>query len=148
MKLRSLLLSLLALVFFACPGSDDDDIPAGSLNVEATIDGKEWKASGNSRITTVAGFTVFAIGAGSTDRSSMAITLDAERTGNFDLNGTAIWTTADQVVHNATSGTLTITKLEDNKVSGTFSFKARPMTGTGPEVSVTNGKFTDINIMR
>lgn len=148
MKLRSLILSLLALVFFACPGSDDDDIPAGSLNVEATVDGQDWKASGNSRITTVAGFTVFAIGAGATDRSNMAFTLDAERTGNFDLNGTAIWTTADQKVYNSTSGTLVITKLEGNKVSGTFSFKASPLAGTGAEVNVTNGKFTDINIMR
>lgn len=147
MKLRSLLLSLLALIFFACPDKDDE-IPAGSLNVEATVNGQEWKASGNSRITTVAGFTVFAIGAGATDRSNIALTLDAERTGNFDLTGKAIWTTADQVVHNSTSGTLTITDIDGNKVSGTFAFKASPMTGSGPEVTIANGKFTDINIMR
>ena len=147
MKLRSLLLSLLALVLFACPDKEDE-IPAGSLNVEAVIDGTDWKGSGNSRLTNVSGFTVFAIGAGAPDRSNFAFTLDAERTGNFDLTGKAVWTTADQVVHNATSGTLVITQLEGNKVSGTFTLKASPMLGSGPEVTVSNGKFTDINIMR
>lgn len=135
------------MVFFACPDKDDE-LPVGSFNVEATIDGKSWTGAGNSRITTVAGFTVFAIGAGATDRSNMAMTLDAERTGNFDLTGKAVWTTSDQVVHNATSGTLTISSIEGNKVSGTFAFKARPMTGSGPEVTIANGKFTDVNIMR
>ncbi|MGM0944704.1 MAG: DUF6252 family protein [Bacteroidota bacterium] len=147
MKLRSLLLGLLAFVFFACPDKDDE-IPQGSLNVEATIDGQAWKASGNSRITTVGGFTVFAIGAGATDRSNIALTLDAERTGNFDLAGKAIWTTANQLVYSASSGTLTISSIEGDKVSGTFAFKASPMTGTGPEVTIANGKFTNINIMR
>lgn len=147
MKFRSLLLSLLAFVFFACPDKDDE-IPQGSFNVEATIDGQDWRASGNSRITNVGGFTVFAIGAGATDRSSIALTLDAERTGNFDLSGKAIWTTADQLVHNATSGTVNITSIEGDKVSGTFAFKASPMTGNGPEVTIANGKFTDITIMR
>ncbi|WP_026950678.1 hypothetical protein [Algoriphagus mannitolivorans] len=147
MKIKSLLLGLMAFVLFACP-SKEDDVPAGSLNVEASVDGKAWQGSGNSQVTSVAGFTVWAIGAGATDRSNMAFTLDAERTGNFNLNGKALWTTSDQVVHSATSGTLVITKLEGNKASGTFSFKAKPMTGTGPEVSITNGKFTDINISK
>ena len=147
MKLRSLLLGLLAFVFFACPDKDDE-IPQGSLNVEATIDGQAWRGAGNSRITNVAGFTVLAIGAGASDRSNLAFTLDAERTGNFDRAGTALWTTSNQVVHSATSGTLTITNIDGDKVSGTFSFKASPMTGSGPEVNITNGKFTDVNIMR
>ncbi len=147
MKIKSLLLALLAFVFFACPDKEDE-IPAGSLNVEASVDGKAWQGSGNSQLTKVAGFTVWAIGAGATDRSNMALTLDAERTGNFDLKGNAIWTTADQVVHSATSGTLVITKLDGNKASGTFSFKAKPMSGSGPEVSITNGTFTDVNIAR
>ena len=147
MKIKSLLLGLLAFVLFGCPDKEDE-IPAGSLNVEASVDGKAWQGSGNSQITSVAGFTVWAIGAGATDRSNIAFTLDAERTGNFNLNGKALWTTSDQVVHSATSGTLVITKLEGNKASGTFSFKAKPMTGSGPEVSITNGKFTDINITK
>ena len=147
MKLRSLLLGLLAMVFFACPDKEDE-IPSGSLNVVAIIDGKEWKGSGNSRITSVSGFTVLAIGAGAQDRSNFAFTLDAERIGDFDLAGKAVWTTADQIVHNATSGTLVITKFEGNKVSGTFTLKASPILGNGPEVTITNGKFTDINIMR
>mgnify|MGYP005750397307 CR=1 FL=1 len=147
MKLKSLLLGLLAFVLFGCPDKEDE-IPAGSLNVEASVDGNAWQGSGNSQITSVAGFTVWAIGAGATDRSNMAFTLDAERTGNFNLSGNALWTTSDQVVHSATSGTLVITKLEGNKASGTFSFKAKPMTGSGPEVTVTNGKFTDVNISK
>ncbi|TFV96008.1 hypothetical protein E4S40_07215 [Algoriphagus kandeliae] len=147
MKLRSLLLGLLAFVFFACPDKDDK-IPQGSLNVEASIDGEAWRGAGNSRITSVGGFTAFAIAAGSTDRSSLALTLDAERTGDFDLAGKGIWTTANQVVHTASSGTLTITKLDNDKVSGTFSFVAQPATGGGSEVIITNGKFTDVNIMR
>lgn len=147
MNIKSLLLGLMAFVLFACPNKEDE-VPAGSLNVEASIDGKAWQGSGNSQVTSVAGFTVWAIGAGSTDRSNMAFTLNAERTGNFDLNGKALWTTADQVVHSATSGTLVITKLEGNKASGTFSFKAKPMTGSGPEVTITNGKFTDVNITK
>lgn len=134
------------IAFMACSG--EDELPQGSLNVEATIDGVAWKGSGNSRITNVAGFTAFAIGAGATDRSSLALTMTEERTGTFDLAGNAVWTTADLVVHNATSGTLNITKLEGNKVSGTFSFKARPALGGGAEVTIADGKFTDINIMR
>lgn len=146
---KSILLGLL-LTFFAFTSCSDeeDQIPAGSLNVEATIDGKTWNASGNSRISSLSGITVFAIGAGAVDRSNIAFTLDKEQAGTYNLNGRAIYTDAAQKVHSATSGTLTITKLENNLVSGTFSFKASLLVGTGPEVTVTNGKFTDINIMR
>jgi len=144
--LRKVCLLFFFIAFLAC--SSEDEIPQGSLNVEASIDGVAWKGSGNSRITNVAGFTAFAIGAGATDRSSIALTLTQERTGTFNLAGNAVWTTADLVVHNATSGTLTITKLEGNLVSGTFSFKARPALGGGAEVSIADGKFSDINIMR
>lgn len=135
------------IAFMACT-SEDDELPQGAFNVKATIDGVAWEGSGNSRITTVGGFTAFAIGAGATDRSSLALTLTQERTGTFDLAGNAVWTTANLVVHNATSGTLTITKLENNKVSGTFSFRARPALGGGTEVNIANGTFTDINIIR
>lgn len=145
-NLRKASLLLFVVAFLAC--SSEDEVPQGSLNVEASIDGVNWKGSGNSRITKVAGFTAFAIGAGATDRSSIALTMTEERTGTFNLAGNAVWTTADLVVHNATSGTLTITKLEGNLVSGTFSFKARPALGGGKEVSIADGKFTDINIMR
>lgn len=146
---KSLLIVLLFAAFSLTSCSDDEDqIPAGSLNVEATINGADWKASGNSRVTSLAGLTVFAIGAGATDRSNIAITLDREATGTFDLNGRALYTDPAQTVNSATSGTITISKLEGNKVSGTFSFRARPLVGTGPEVVVANGKFTDINIMK
>lgn len=94
MKLRSLLLGLLAFVFFDWPDKEDK-IPQDPFNVEATIDGQAWKASGNSQVTNVGGFTVFAFEAGATDRSNIALTLDAERTGNFDLAGKAIWITAN-----------------------------------------------------
>lgn len=144
--LRKLALLAFVLAFMAC--SSDDELPQGALNVEMTIDGVAWKGSGNSRIENVAGFTAFAIGAGATDRSSLAMTTTEERTGNFNLAGNAAWITSDQVVYNAISGTMTITKLENNKVSGTFSFKARPALGGGTEVNITNGSFTDINIMR
>ncbi|GAB2493593.1 MAG: hypothetical protein EP311_06500 [Cytophagales bacterium] len=144
--LRKLALLAFVLAFMAC--SSDDEVPQGALNVEMTIDGVAWKGAGNSRIENVAGFTAFAIGAGATDRSSLALTMTEERTGNFNLAGNAVWITSDQVVHNAISGTLTITKLENNKVSGTFSFKARPALGGGTEVNITNGSFTDVNIMR
>lgn len=144
--LRKASLLLFVIAFMAC--SSEDEVPQGSLNVEASIDGVAWKGSGNSRITNVAGFTAFAIGAGAADRSSMALTLTEERTGTFNLAGNAVWTTADLVVHNATSGTLTITKLEGNLVSGTFSFKARPALGGGTEVTIADGKFNDINITR
>ena len=88
---KSLLIVLLFAAFSLTSCSDDEDqIPAGSLNVEATINGADWKASGNSRVTSLAGLTVFAIGAGATDRSNIAITLDREATGTFDLNGRAL----------------------------------------------------------
>lgn len=148
MKKSLLILFLFTAFSFTSCSDDEDQIPAGSLNVEATINGADWKASGNSRVTSVAGITVFAIGAGATDRSNIAITLDREQTGTFDLEGRAIYTDAAQTVNSATSGTVTITKLEGNKVSGTFSFRASPLVGTGPEVVIANGKFTDINIMK
>jgi hypothetical protein len=151
MKIVDLLQKVALLGFFiafmAC--SSEDEVPQGTLNVEATIDGVAWQGSGNSRITSLpGGLKAFAIGAGATDRSSFALTMTEERTGTFNLAGNAVWTTSGQVVHNATSGTLTITKLENNLVSGTFSFKARPALGGGAEVTIANGKFTDINIMR
>lgn len=148
MKKSLLSLIILSLLVFASCTDSEDEIPGGSLNVEATIDGKEWKAAGNSRVTSFSGVTVFAIGAGAVDRSNFAITLDREQAGTYDLNGMAVYTDASQTVHNATSGTLTITKLEGDKVSGTFAFKASPLIGSGPEVVITAGKFTDINIMR
>ncbi len=148
MKKSLLLFFLFSAFSFTSCSDDNDQIPSGSLNVEATINGKKWEASGNSRVTAVAGITVFAIGAGAVDRSNIAITLDRESTGTFDLDGRALYTDAAQTVNNATSGTITITKLEGNKVSGTFSFKASPLVGSGPEVVVANGNFTDINIMK
>ncbi|MBC6365578.1 DUF6252 family protein [Algoriphagus sp. AK58] len=145
--LRKVALLGFFIAFMAC--STEDELPQGSFNVEAKINGVDWKGSGNSRITSLpGGFKAFAIGAGATDRSSFALTMTEERTGTFNLAGNAVWTTSDLVVHNATSGTLNITKLEGNKVSGTFSFKARPALGGGAEVTITDGVFTDINIMR
>tara|TARA_R110002020_G_scaffold48223_18_gene137468 strand:+ start:67 stop:513 length:447 start_codon:yes stop_codon:yes gene_type:complete len=148
MKKSLLIFFVFAALSFSSCSDDDDQLPEGSLNVEATVNGQEWKASGNSRVTSVAGVTIFAIGAGAVDKSNIAITLDGEKTGTFDLNGRALYTDAAQTVNNATSGTITITKLENNKVSGTFSFRASPMVGSGPETVVENGKFTDINIMK
>lgn len=148
MQKSLLLIFFLAVFSFTSCSEDDDQIPSGSLNVEATINGQEWKASGNSRVTSVAGITVFAIGAGATDRSNIAITLDNDATGTFDLDGRALYTDAAQTVNSATSGTITITKLEGDKLSGTFNFRASPLMGSGPEVVVANGKFTDINIMK
>lgn len=148
MKIKTLLLVFFAAILFSNCSDSEDQIPSGSLNVEATVDGKAWKGSGNSRVTSLAGIVVWAIGAGATDKSNIALTLNAERTGTFNLAGSALWTTSSQVVHSATSGTVNITKLEGNKASGTFSFKATPMTGTGPEVTITNGVFTDVNILK
>ena len=42
----------------------------------------------------------------------------------------------------STSGTLTISKFEGNKISGTFNFEAEDLNGN--TVSVTDGEFSDL----
>ncbi|MBW3467974.1 DUF6252 family protein [Arthrospiribacter ruber] len=143
--LLSVALLMGTCLLYSC---DNDDTPNGAMNVEAKIDGKDWKGSGNSQVLAVSGFTTTTIGAGSSDRSAISFTIMDDKTGTYDLANVASYTDASQTVYMASSGSITITKFENNKVSGTFSFTARPALGTGSNVTITDGKFTDVNVKR
>jgi hypothetical protein len=145
LKIIPLILLSCVFLFSSC---ENDDTPNGALNFEAKINGTEWKGSGNSRVVGVGNIVSTAIGAGKSDRSAISLTVMNDKAGSYNLAGNASYTDANQVVYIASSGNVNITSFEGNKVSGTFSFVARPATGGGSEIQVTDGKFTDINVSR
>ncbi|EOZ98503.1 hypothetical protein A33Q_1157 [Indibacter alkaliphilus LW1] len=147
-KLKSLILLALFAGSFLFVSCENDDTPNGAMNVEAKIDGTDWKGSGNSQVVGVAGITTTSIAAGATNRSAISITIMDDKAGTYDLANVASYTDQNQTVYMANSGTLTISKFEGNKISGTFSFTARPALGSGNNISITEGKFTDVNVSR
>lgn len=139
---------LFLLAGLVCSGCSDDDTPNGSMNFEAKINGSQWNGSGNSRVVGVGNIVTTNIGAGNSDRSAFSITIMSDKAGNYNLAGNASYTDSNQNVYIANTGTVNVTSFEGNKISGTFSFNARPATGGGAEIQVTEGKFTDINVSR
>lgn len=146
--MKNLLFLLVTGVFLlsGC-GSDDDSTPSGSLNVEATIDGTSWNGAGNTVVTAAAGQIITAIGAGSEDGTAFAITINSDQSGTYDLANIATYVNPSQTVFRATSGTMTITEFTESSISGTFSFSATEVGGSG-SVEITQGKFTNVNVQR
>ncbi|GHB25757.1 DUF6252 family protein [Mongoliitalea lutea] len=140
-------LFLLAVIMLTTACSDDDS-PNGAINFEAKVDGTVWKGSGNSRIVGVGSIVSTNIGAGKGDRSAFSITIMSDKAGTYNLAGNASYTDANQTVYLANSGTVTISSFEGNKISGTFSFIGKPAMGGGSDIQITEGKFTDVNVMK
>ncbi len=149
MKLTSLL--LIAVLWFAtsCGSDDDDAVPDGAFNFSATIDGSGWEGAGNSRvdILPVVGAQT-SIGAGNANGSAFALLFSGDATGTYDAADgfSGIYTDPNQTVFQSTSGSVNITKFTESQISGTFSFEATDQSGN--TISVTNGSFTDVNVMR
>jgi hypothetical protein len=147
-KLKFLSISVLLsslILFAAC---NNDDAPNGVLNFKAKIDGTDWAGSGNSLVLSISNMTTTTIGAGKADNSAFAIVLNSATTGTYNLANIASFTDANQVVYTSTSGTMTITKFETDKISGTFSFSAKQAIGGSATIEVTNGEFTDVKVTR
>ncbi|MEQ8713951.1 MAG: DUF6252 family protein [Cyclobacteriaceae bacterium] len=146
--MKNLLFLFVAGVFLlsGC-GSDDDSTPSGSFNVEAKIDGVDWSGAGNTVVTVAAGQTITAVGAGREDGSAFALTFMSGTTGTYDLANFATYVDPARTVYTATSGTITVTEFTESSISGTFSFSASNLAGAG-SVEITQGKFTNVNVMR
>jgi hypothetical protein len=86
-----------------------DEKPDGDWNVSAKINGSEWKGSGNSQVIQVGNIVTTSIGAGNAEGSALAIQIQSDQVGTYNLAGLASYTNAQGVVFNATGGTLNIT---------------------------------------
>ncbi len=138
---------LFSVTISACDSSDPAAEATGTM--EAKIDGADWQAD-NATATKVgaAGFSTIMIAGANTSTEVVTISLlNVSSTGTFDLSSTQLasmsWTPGsvpiDQV-YNAQTGSVTITRLDDDRVEGTFFFNGRRSSDNGT-VGVTQGSF-------
>ena len=114
---------------------DDDDDDTINENFQALVDGSDFNAqtiqssTGNSTITIIGGqadvFISITMPAG-LDTGDHDITADGDQTATYTQEGNA---------ESATDGTLSIDVLDENEVSGSFSFT------TENGIEVTQGSF-------
>ena len=140
-------LVVLTLVFISCSKDDDNQLQT-PLNPVAT-NGFVWSINGETatKNTTVANYNLqgtamnlFATPSGTV----FEINLTGSTTGTYALgNGNALYYnfSATENLTNPTSGSVTITSFNDNKVSGSFT-----VTGTGTGVTSISGTFTNISL--
>jgi Family of unknown function (DUF6252) len=154
------LLIAFALTLSACDSNDDDDggddgnVALGKM--EANIDGTQWDASNATANEVSAGgfYTLTIAGAKAVNNNSStdAMTISFANqsgsisTGTYTL-GTAPLASMSYIDGNdltktflGTTGTVTITKINDSDVVGTFSFEAE-IPGGGGTVTITSGSF-------
>lgn len=138
---------VVAVGLTACGGDDPASPDVGTGSVTATVDGSAWTASfiqainnsgvvgvgasGPSGITIGFGFVNAGPGSYDVTTSSGASGTVSEGIGN-------VWTANSGFG----SGTIVVTSIDTNGMSGTFSFTAALSAGTGAATrSVTNGSF-------
>ena len=135
----------IGLIGLAACNKDDDTGSNGDCALSAKVDGTDWCGSANFTVTDLgpAG-VVTSVGAGNANMEAIGLQFFDNKTGTFDLsNSVANWT-VDGKAHLSTSGTLTVSKFENDKISGTFNFEAQATDGT--TVSVTDGEFNDLEM--
>jgi len=146
-------------ILSACSDSDTEQI-LGSFS--ATVNGSTWEASmigsgavfsdGNIVITGIKGglngetsqsitLSVFGNVTGTYQLNPMTLTTQAAFTYATNLSSTA--TLADTYI--GTTGTVTITEISDNKISGTFNFNSATAAVPPVSATITNGKFENLN---
>lgn len=113
-------------------------LPATTVVFSATVDGTA-KTFPSSYYQAVSG-GIYVQGGGTTAPYIQLATQLAQATGTYTIGMgvTATYKDASNTGHIADSGTITISSLANNKISGTFSF----VENGG--VTITNGVFTDI----
>ncbi len=124
--------------------SKDDEVGSnGNCALSAKIDGSDWCGSANFSVTNLGPAGVItSIGAGNADMEAIGLQFMSDQTGTYDLGGSLASWTINSVPYLSTSGTLTISKFEGDKISGTFNFEGQSTDGT--TVSVTGGKFDNL----
>lgn len=144
---RILSLCLLALLVIACDSNDNDgdgdEFAMGTMKAE--IDGVAWTAAnananrveaGSISTLTIAGATA------SVEAISIAlVNVTAAGTYSLSSGSSASFTREANFsgIYNSTSGSVTISHMDEETVEGTFSFEAR--NTAGETISVTNGRF-------
>lgn len=143
------LLTCISLFSLSCSSDDDSSNDQSDIFFNFKIDGEQVNISGdedvyvsNSLVKAINGDD-FANQRFITLRTPLDVTTGTyEITGNFNDDFTASFLMNDFSTSNE-SGTITITEVNDNIISGTFSFTA---TLDGEEINITEGEFSAFNI--
>lgn len=142
---RVLSLCLLALLFIACDSNDSDGDEFAMGTMEAEIDGVTWQAANANANRVEAGpISTLTIAGATASVEALSIALvNVTAAGTYSLSsGSSASFTREanfSGIYNSTSGSVTISHIDEETVEGTFSFEAR--NTAGETISVTNGRF-------
>lgn len=134
-----------AIIFTSCTSNDDDDNNNGGQTVEA---GFFYGENGTTTLTKAenawANGQFNSIIAQNNGATIVEINLSGLTTGTYDLSGQYAFSyVSNGAIWESSAGTLTITKNESGKLSGTFNATA----GSGVSgINSVSGKFNDIPI--
>lgn len=140
----TLLISVSTILIPSCKKSKAPapaPIPASTVAFSATINGTA-KTFSSSYYQNISG-GIYVQGGGTTAPYIQLAMQLSQATGTYTIGNMGISATymdASNTGHMASSGTITISSLANNKTSGTFSF----VESGG--VTITNGVFTDIPV--
>lgn len=146
-KIALRLFSLLfcAVLLVACDSNDSSDEDFATGTMEADLDGTAWQATNaNANRISAAGISTLTIAGATVDADALSLALvNVTEAGTYDLGSgnTGSFTRQGDFrsVFTSTSGTVTISSINDEEVEGTFSFEAQDTSGN--TLSVTNGRF-------
>jgi hypothetical protein len=149
-KLLLLLVAGSTLLMPSCKKKDDPTPSTSTTTTSTTTSTAAFSAKVNGTSTNFAGYYYQAVSGGiyiqggvvsATAAPWIQLTTQlSQTTGTYTVGAMGVSATymdASNTGHIATSGTITITSIANNKISGTFSF-------SGNGATVTNGVFTDI----
>ena len=139
-------LVLPVLLLSACDiiGSAKEAVEGATGSMRATIDGASWSAlSARSTSVNMMGMSNIVIAGANAEGETITITLYGVRAnGEYTFNSDkadAQWAPESAAeFYNASSGSVKITSISDDRVEGTFTFDGEGQNGT---VSVTDGEF-------
>lgn len=167
MKVKLLVAALMAMSVSvsSCSKDDDEKKPSAKnqntlgadTKFRATINGASWTSeSSGAAYGEVDEVTIISVFSQNANGGMYIVVPDAEgtfTTSSFEqLNGSVIEGQLSNAKgwHSNPEGTatVTITKLDrtNKKISGTFSFTAKPLGNATGDKTVTNGTFTDVTI--
>ena len=144
-------LLLVSILIFSCSKDNDESSAATTTNTfTCKVNGNQWTG-----INPIAGveLDIFALSAKAADRTEVSlaiassdfvtgktIPLNAIMLGGVNVQIQAGYTSAADVSFYPTSGSIVLTSVTNDRVVGTFSFKAKRNEGS-TTVEVTDGVF-------
>lgn len=153
MRIKIFILALILGISTANISCDKDTL--GSMS--ATIDGAQWEATIASVIAADYGEYITLVGF-DLNTKKVFISIKASSTGTYNLQVLESQTETYALYlkskddesdgtkkYVSTTGTVTITKLADKKISGTFTFTAA--NSLEEVIEITNGKFDNVPIL-